>query len=156
QVLRLTRELLNQSTQPTQTPTQLGDLLYAGLNSIKRRSLIFIVSDFISEPGWERPLHLLNQRHEIVAVRLWDPAEQEIPDVGVMVVEDAETGEQIYVDTSHPEFRQNYEALVQQREAALNQTLKRASVDSYNISTAANLLNSVLQMIALRKKRRRL
>ncbi|MEM7336132.1 MAG: DUF58 domain-containing protein, partial [Chloroflexota bacterium] len=77
QVLRLTRELLNQSTQPTQTPTQLGDLLYAGLNSIKRRSLIFIVSDFISEPGWERPLHLLNQRHEIVAVRLWDPAEQE-------------------------------------------------------------------------------
>ena len=82
--------------------TDLGVLLEEGLRTIRRRSLVVIVSDFISAPGWERSLHLLNQRHELLAVRLVDPREVELPDVGTVVISDAETGEQLEVDTQRP------------------------------------------------------
>jgi hypothetical protein len=62
--------------------THLGDLLLGALVHIKRRSLVFVVSDFISTPGWEKPLGQLAQKHEVVAVRLVDPAEQQLPDIG--------------------------------------------------------------------------
>ena len=69
---------------------------------------MFVISDFISAPGWERPLSLLNQRHEVLAVRLWDPREVELPDIGLVLMEDAETGEQLYVDTHDHSFRQRF------------------------------------------------
>src|SRR5260370_1165717 len=77
----------------------LSPLISAGLHGIRRRSLIFVISDFISAPGWERPLSLLNRRHEVVAIRLWDPRETDIPDIGPIIMEDAETGEHLYLDT---------------------------------------------------------
>lgn len=64
-----------------------------------------MISDFISEPGWEKPLSLLAQRHEVVAIRLHDPRETDLPDMGMVVLEDAETGEQLYVDTHDKKFR---------------------------------------------------
>ena len=70
--------------------------------AIRRRSLVFVISDFITGDGWERPLARLARRHEVVAVRVVDPLERELPDVGMIVVEDAETGEQVLVDTSDP------------------------------------------------------
>ena len=79
--------------------TDLGALFEAAHRQIRRRSMVIIVSDFISAPGWERPLELLNRRHELLAVRLSDPRETALPDVGPIVVEDAETGEQLVVDT---------------------------------------------------------
>src|SRR5574341_384641 len=90
-VLRMINDLLKQPQGRRTGFTDLGALLRAGLNSIKRRSLIFIVSDFISVPGWEGPLGLLNQRHEVVAVCLRDPREEEMPDVGPVIMEDSET-----------------------------------------------------------------
>ena len=78
---------------------------------------MFVISDFISAPGWERPLSLLNQRHEVLAVRLWDPREVELPDVGPMIMEDAETGEQLYVDTHDKKFRARFKQAARQREA---------------------------------------
>ncbi len=74
------------------------------VDSIKKRSLVFVLSDFISAPGWERTLSLLKQRHEVLAIRLWDPREVELPDVGPVWMEDAETGEQLYVDTHDPQL----------------------------------------------------
>ncbi len=105
QVLRLVNDLLKQPRLSRAPFTNLKPLFEGALNSIKRRSLVFIISDFISEPGWERPLSLLNQRHEVLAIRLWDPREVELPDVGMIVMEDAETGEQLFVDTHDPKFR---------------------------------------------------
>ena len=104
QVLRLINDLLKQPQLPQAPFTDLSPLLEAGLHGIKRRSLVFIISDFISAPGWERPLSLLNQRHEVLAIRLWDPREMELPDVGPIIMEDAETGEQLYVDTHDREI----------------------------------------------------
>ncbi len=81
QVLRLINDMLKQPQLPKAPATDLGILLKAGLHSIRRRSLVFIVSDFISEPGWEGALNLLAQRHEVLAIRLWDPRETDLPDI---------------------------------------------------------------------------
>ena len=94
QVLRMVNDLLNQPRLTHAPFTDLTPLIAGGLHAIKRRALVFIISDFISAPGWERPLALLNQRHEVLAVRLWDPREIDLPDIGPIMLEDAETGEQ--------------------------------------------------------------
>ena len=155
QVLRLIRELLRETQAPKNTTTDLNVLLSAGLNTFKRRSLVFVVSDFISEPGWERPLALLNRKHELIGIRLWDLQERELPNAGLIVVEDAETGEQLYVDTADPQFRSRFYEVAQQREAALTENLKRAGVDLYSLSTQEDIVTAILQMAAQRKKRRR-
>ncbi len=73
-------------------------------------SLIFVVSDFIGTGDWERPLLRLTHRHEVVALRVVDPIDDELPDAGLIVVEDAETGEQLLVDSSDPLFRARFRA----------------------------------------------
>jgi hypothetical protein len=80
-------------------PTRLSDLLQAATHTVKQRSTVFVVSDFISEPGWEKPLGELARRHDVVAVRLLDPLELNLPDLGLVTVRDAESGEQLLVDT---------------------------------------------------------
>ena len=155
QVLRLTRELLRESETPGKTTTDLSVLLDAALNTVKRRSLVFLLSDFISEPGWERPLSLLNRRHELIGIRLWDAREVELPDAGLIVVEDAETGEQLTVDTSNPEFRRRFVAAAERREMILKENLRRAGAELFTISTEEDLVGAIVRMAALRKKRRR-
>ncbi len=156
QVLRLINEMLKQPRLSNVPVTDLRSMLRASLNSIKRRSLVFVVSDFISTPGWEAPLSLLNQRHEVIAIRLWDPAELELPDVGVMVLEDAETGEQLYVDTRDKKFRKNFQAAMQQREDNLKQAFKRAGVDVLSLSTGDDMVRSIVRFAKQRQKLRRM
>lgn len=154
-VLRLVNELLKQPALPQAPFTDLSPLLEGGLHAIKRRSLIFIISDFICSPGWERPLSLLNQRHEVLAVRLWDPHETQLPDIGPVIIQDAETGEQLYVDTHDRKFRQRFEEAVQQREAELKQIFKRAGVDTLSLSTQDDLVSAIVRFAISRKQRRR-
>jgi uncharacterized protein (DUF58 family) len=85
-----------------------------------------VVSDFISAPGWQQALARLSHRHEVVAVRLFDPLEMALPDVGLVTVQDAETGEQLLVDAADPAFRERYEAIAAQQEQALRADLARA------------------------------
>jgi uncharacterized protein (DUF58 family) len=155
QVLRLTHELLRESDTPSGATTDLTVLLRAGLNTFARRSLVFVVSDFFSEPGWERPLTILNRRHELVSVRLWDAREHELPDAGLIVVEDAETGEQLYVDTSNLAFRRRFQEAGERREAQLKTLLRRAGVDPFAVSTEESLVGAIVRMATLRKQRRR-
>ena len=155
QVLRLVNDLLKQPRLPAAPFTDLTPLLRGALNSIKRRSLVFIISDFISAPGWERPLHLLNRRHDVLAVRLWDPREVELPDIGPIVMEDAETGEQLYVDTHDKKFRARFAEAAQQREAALSEVFKLAGVDLLSLSTEEDLVRAIVRFAALRKQRRK-
>jgi uncharacterized protein (DUF58 family) len=131
-------------------------MLRGALNTIKRRSLIFVVSDFISTPGWEAPLSLLNQRHEVIAIRLWDPAELDLPDVGVMILEDAETGEQLYVDTRDKKFRTTFQSAMQEREAKLKQSFKQAGVDLLSLSTGDDMVHSIVRFAKQREKLRRM
>jgi uncharacterized protein (DUF58 family) len=155
QVLRLINDMMRQPRLPRAPFTNLSLLLQNALNTIRRRSLIFVISDFISEPGWERPLSLLNQHHEVLAIRLWDPREIEMPDIGVVVMEDAETGEQLYVDTHDRKFRQRFHEAALRREEALRESFKRAGVDALSLSTEEDLVRAIERFAQQRKQRRK-
>ncbi len=155
QVLRLVNDLLKQPPLANAPFTDLTPLLNSALNTIKQRSLVFIVSDFICAPGWERPLTLLNQRHEVLAVRLFDPREIEMPDVGLVIMEDAETGEQLFVDTHDRSFRKRFEEAAQQRDEQLAQSFKHAGVDVLALSTDEDLVAALVRFITLRKQRKK-
>jgi uncharacterized protein (DUF58 family) len=154
QVLLLIRELLRPVSRGGAV-TDLGRLLDTAARTIRRRSLLVLVSDFISEPGWERSLLRLTERHEVVAVRLVDPREFELPDAGLLVVEDAETGEQVMVDSSDPEFRRRLRDAGQQREAAVRDAARRAGVDLHVISTDDDLVAAFVRIVESRKRPRR-
>ena len=155
QVLRIINDLLNQPRLKPSSMTDLSTLLKGGLHSIKKRSLVFVVSDFISTPGWERTLSLLNQRHEVIAIRLWDPREMDLPDIGPIVMEDAETGEQLYVDTHDKKFRQRFRDAAQQRELALSDSFKRAGVDVLPLSTEEDLMHAIARFVMMRRQHKR-
>jgi uncharacterized protein (DUF58 family) len=154
QVLRLTHHLLRPAA-PSSSATDLTGLIRAGASVARRRSLIFVISDFISEPGWERGMLELTERHEVIAIRLVDPRELELPDAGVIVVEDAETGELLSVDTSDPEFRRRFHDVATAREADLHATAKRAGIPLYDVSTDDDLVRALLRIVASRRRQRR-
>ena len=151
QVLRLITDLLKQPKLPKTPFTDLGVLLKSSLNTIRRRSLIFVISDFISAPGWEQPLRLLNQRHEVLAIRLYDPREMQLPDVGPIIMEDAETGEQLYVDTRDKKFRARFEEAAQKRVTVLNDVFRRCGVDTLSLSTEEDLVRAIVRFASLRQ-----
>ncbi len=154
-VLRLLNDLLKQP-RLKQTPlTDLSILIKGALHSIKKRSLIFLLSDFISAPGWERSLTLLSQKHEVIAIRLFDPREISLPDVGPIILEDAETGEQIYVDTHDKKFRERFLTAAKQREKTLQETFKRAGVDVLQLSTEADLIHEIANFVTARRQRKK-
>ncbi len=156
QVLRLIRDMLEQPQLKQAPLTDLAALFEAALRIIRRRSLVFIVSDFISAPGWEKPLGILTRRHEVLAVRPYDPREQELPDIGTVVLEDAESGEQLFVDTHDRGFRERFAAASRKREYELDVALSRASVDKLALSTEGDLVKDILKFAMLRKQRRKL
>jgi uncharacterized protein (DUF58 family) len=153
-VLRLINDLLNQPRLPRAPFTNLVQLFETAHNTIKRRGLIFVVSDFISAPGWEHALKLLNKKHEVLAVRLSDPRETELPDVGPIIMEDAETGEQLYVDTRDKKFRMRFNEAAKKRESDLNRALTQAGVDAISLSTEDDLVRAVIRFAARRKQKR--
>jgi uncharacterized protein (DUF58 family) len=155
-------ELLARMTRkPAPSPigqqgTSLLDLLRAANGAMTRRSLVFVVSDFISQPGWEDALARLARRHDVVTVRLWDPLEMALPDVGLVTVQDAETGEQLFIDASDPAFRQRYAAIAEAREAALIDSLSRSGADVLELATDDDLLQALMRFADLRRQRARL
>ncbi len=140
---------------PERHATDLGAMLNRSAAMVRRRSLVVVVSDFISEPGWEPALSRLAQRHEVVALQVSDPREDELPDVGSIYVEDAETGEQIFVDTSDPGFRSRLRVAADERQAALEAATRSAGVDLHQIRTDEDLVRSLVRISALRRSRRR-
>ena len=152
-VLHLLHTLQTRPETESAGPTRLHELLESAANLIRRRSTLFVVSDFISEAGWEKPLGLLAQRHEVVAVRLLDPLELELPDLGLIPIRDAETGEQLLVDTHDAGFRKRFARIAAQREADLRQALARAGVDTLELSTDDDLVDAILRFTDLRNRR---
>ena len=160
QLMRQPRPAAQHRAGAPATPgTQLADLLLAADSVMKRRSLVFVVSDFISTPGWEKPLARLARRHEVVAVRLFDPLEMALPDHidgGLVTVEDAETGEQLFIDAADPAFRERYARIAEEREAALFEALSQSGADTLELATDDDLLDTLMRYADLRRQRARL
>ena len=155
-VLNLLQRMGRRPEQSATGATNLRDLLLAALGIVKRRSSVFVISDFISAPGWEKALAQLAMRHEVTAVRLFDPLEMELPDIGLVTMRDAESGEQLVVDTHDRGFRERFKAAADKRETTLLEGLARAGVDTLELSTDDDLMNSILRFADLRKQRSRL
>lgn len=155
-VLRLLHAMQTRPPGAETGGTRLHELLHSAAATIHRRSTVFVVSDFISEPGWEKPLGRLALRHDVAAIRLLDPMELDLPDLGLVPIRDAETGEQLLVDTHDAGFRKRFARIAAQREADLRQAFVQAGVDTLELSTDDDLVQAVMRFADLRKRRSRL
>jgi uncharacterized protein (DUF58 family) len=151
-VLRLIRDALFFE------PTRRGTSLTGGLDHLNRvqrkRSIVFLFSDFL-DVDYERQLRRTARRHELIAVRLCDPREQELPDVGLVVLEDAETGQRLLVDTSSAPVRAGYQAAAHSRSEELNKLMRSAGVDLIEVSTDGAHLDALVRFFRQRQKRQR-
>ena len=155
-LLQILHRMQSRPAAPATGETKLADLLQAGANAMSRRSVVFVVSDFISAPGWPKYLGQLAMRHEVVAVRLHDPLESDLPDLGLLLFRDAETGEQLFVDTHDKGFRKRFASVAERRERELRLALSRAGVDCLELATDGDLVDALMRFADLRKRRSRL
>ena len=154
--LHIVHSMLARPQAARSAATNLRDLLESSFRVMQRRSLVFVVSDFISAPGWAKLLAHLAQRHEMIAVRLYDPLEMELPDLGLLTMRDAETGEQLFVDTHDRMFRKRFAVLAERREQELRSAFAQAGVDALELSTNDDLVDAILRFVDLRKRRSQL
>ena len=119
---------------------------------LKRKSTVFMVSDFYSE-NFTKPLKILKQKQDLIAIRITDNIEKELPDVGLIELEDEETGEQILVDTSDQEFQNNYKKEIQKNETKLTNIFKKYKIDQIEITTEESYEKPLRKFFNIRKKR---
>jgi uncharacterized protein (DUF58 family) len=153
QVLRLLNVLNAETENKTQTITPLGEQLAQAAQYLKRRSIVFVVSDFISAAPWSDALGRLAMRHDVVAVRPVDPLETQLPDLGMLTLRDAETGEQLWVDSSDPRFRARFASIAQARDERVAKQFMDAGVDALELSTEEPLLDALIRFTQLRKRK---
>jgi uncharacterized protein (DUF58 family) len=154
QVLRIIRDLTALPVRSGGGRTDLGVLLGQLGRLMRRRSLVFVISDFHAPGGWENALAELSRRHEVIAVRIEDPRERELPDVGGMHIQDSETGQQLWIDTSDRRVRETYRQLVAARDRHIEDVMRQAGVDLLTLSTGISLVDPLLKFITLRRRRR--
>ncbi|MFC2029484.1 DUF58 domain-containing protein [Chloroflexota bacterium] len=151
-VLRLIRELL--AFEPQSHGTDLKLALDSMNQILKRRSIVFLVSDFMEAPErYSKPLFMTNRRHDLIAVDLHDPLESEIADVGVLALEDAESGETVWLDTSDPAWRDMFAAETVQFQTAKRRTLATAGVDRVQVRTDQDYAKALTLFFQKRNKR---
>ncbi len=149
-VLRVLRELLYHKPQGTQT--NIANALEYLNRVTRRRSVVFLVSDFLNT-GYEKALQIANRRHDMVAITITDPRELELPDVGFIELEDAETGEIVVVDTSYVGVRNLYAKQTAQDVWQRNKLFKSIKVDHIDIRTDQPYIEPLIKFFRARAKR---
>lgn len=152
QVFRIIRETI--FLEPRNAGTDLCVPLVKLSRILRKKSVIFVISDFQDDPQkLKKPLQVLRNRHDIIAIRLWDIREQELPDIGLIELEDEETGEQILVDTADAGFRLRFEEMVESRNKRLSEVTKRLKIDLIEISTGQDWIKPILKFFNMRVRR---
>lgn len=152
-VLSLLRALQTPPAEGIQPETDLSVLLEAMEGVLRRRSLLFLLSDFQGPSGWVKSLGRLTQRHEVMAIRLADRSDAVLPDVGVVWMEDAETGRQLLVDTSDPAVRRRYRELETERTRSLQASFRRSGTEPHVFSTGDDVVRTLLRWSDQRRHR---
>jgi uncharacterized protein (DUF58 family) len=144
-----------QTTGVSKAPhqTDLNQWLARANGLLKRRSCVFVVSDFMGEFNWAQQMSHLGRRHDTVAARLYDPVEMQLPNAGLMTLQDSESSEQLLLDTANPKFRKPYAQLVEEREMQLQTTFSQSGVDALELSTNEDIAAALLRFSELRKRR---
>lgn len=141
-ILRIIRELLYHT--PVSTRSDLNEALRYLTNAIKKRCTAFIISDF-RVPVFEESLRIASSKHDIAALRISDPLELSLPDVGFIKIADAETGQEKWIDTSSSRFRKSYSDWWHNHSEELQGTLLRSGVDIADISTEEDYVKPLLR-----------
>jgi uncharacterized protein (DUF58 family) len=149
-ILKLLRMLIYY--EPEHKTTDIRAALSYLNNVIKRRSIIFIISDFLSS-DFEHPLKQLKNKHDVILVNIRDVREENIPDIGYVFLEDPETGEQLLVDTSDPSFRKGYTELAKKERDAFTSTMKRLNIDTIQMNTSEPFYIPLQRFFTMREKR---
>jgi len=149
-VLRVIREVLFNKPASSGTSIQAGiDFL---MNVAKRKSVVFLISDFIDQGYW-KSLKLANNKHDMIGIRISDPAELLVPDIGLIKVQDPETNEKIWVDVSSNKDRENLSKSVQEKWDIFEKECSRNQFDVINISTEKDYVNPLMNFFQKREKR---
>jgi uncharacterized protein (DUF58 family) len=146
-ILYIIRELLD--FHPESSRTDVSKVLQYFTNAIKRRCTAFLISDFI-DGEFERAMMIANRKHDVVALQVYDPRETEMPDIGLVKLKDAETGERLWVDTSDRRLRMAYHNWWGENQISLQQVLAKCNVDYVSISTDEDYVKSLMRLFRLR------
>lgn len=152
-VLRLIRVLLG--FEPKQAQTDIGEAMEFLGKVAQRQAVVFLVSDFL-EAGFERPLRTVSRRHDLIAVTIADPVELKMPNVGLIELEDAETGELVQIDTGSAAFRQQYEGLGAERSGGLQELFRQMGIDQIEILTGRDYVRDLVSFFRTRERRTRI
>jgi uncharacterized protein (DUF58 family) len=149
-VMRLVREVL--AAEETRRGTNLAGALKF-LNQVqKRRTVVFIISDFM-DSGFERELRITGRHHDVVCVSIADPRETELPDVGLMEIQDPESGEVELLDTSSPPLRQAFREKALQEAEALKRLFRKNKIDAIHLSTERPFIDDIHKLFRQRQTR---
>jgi len=151
-VLRILRDLL--TFEPVGKGTDIAGLIDHLARTLKQKTIVFLISDFVAE-NIERPLKILAQRHDVVAVSVEDPSERTLPDVGLARFVDPETGITLEIDTSSPLVRREYEAQVNDERNARKSLLRRLAIDEVPVRTDGNYIEPLLKFFRSRETQAR-
>ena len=149
-VLRVIREILY--FKPEDSRTNLNVALEYLIRVIKRKSIVFLISDFLTE-DYEKALQVANKKHDIIAIDIIDPREVELPSVGLLELEDAETGETVMVDTSNPAIRGSFYSQSKEERETREKFFKSIGVDNININTDRSYVEPITKFFRMRAKR---
>ena len=150
-VLRIVRELL--ALKPQGTGTRIGEAVDEITRVVRKRSVLFVVSDFM-DTGWERSLSVARGRHDVIPVVVRDAAEESLPAVGLIELEDPETGETVAVDTSDRGVRARFAAAAAEERAALQQSFRRMRMDAVEVQTGGDFVKPLAEVFRRREARR--
>ncbi len=150
-ILRIIRELIE--LKPRSQGTDIGNALRYFNNTIKKRSIAFIISDFRDE-GFDSALRIAARKHDTVAIRILDPREEELPDAGLVRLQDSETGRWLWVDTGSRRVRERYTAWNRRKTGELNEMFSRSGVDAVTLETDRNYVQPLINLFKKREKRR--
>jgi uncharacterized protein (DUF58 family) len=149
-VLRLIREILY--FEPKGVGTNIAGAIEHFNRVIKRKSVVFLISDFLSE-GFYKPIQIVNNKHDVIAVKISDPRETEFEDFGLVELEDTETGETLLVDTSSRAFRREFAARAQEDYTALKRGFQLINLDFINIRTDQSYIVPLINFFRMRERR---
>lgn len=146
-ILRIIRELIE--FKPENKKTNINEALRYLINGVKKRSIAFLISDFMDE-GYERALKIANRKHDLVALRIYDPREQEMPSMGLVPFRDAETDELQWINTSNPTVRRNYKAKALEQQSMMQDLFRRSGVDHTSIATNQSYIKPLMTLFKRR------
>ncbi len=151
-ILRVIRELID--FEPESKKTNISEALRYFTNAIKKRSTAFLISDFVDRNNFENALKLANKKHDVVALRVYDQRELELPSIGLVNFTDAETGQSQWINTSSAEVRNTFKANALRMEAYLKDTFNKSGVDFANIPTHGSYVKPLMNLFKRREAKR--